>query len=332
MMCGRNAPTGRPGGHRRVRVYLYRRLRASRLSFSAVGLPLNQREPSFSAGRATNGYITLSIDVAHASLTHQQDTGNWPADIKVAWYRQTDIQGGVPIARPFAYTSDYRVRPNAPNQSVEHAASSTGAEWVPTSAILSAATGTNLFEAVRDDGEYPLRFGEYISEGGNPDTYTYGEIPNGTHTIRVDVRDVHGTRATRTLSQNVTINLPAVQDVSATARVHDRNGNEILDGNGQAITTGLVAGGAYIQLSFTETTDAAKGLASFLLIQRRQVDADGVPVDTEGNQIFSRYRVRYFPVPCYSRPGRKLPAVQRLLSATRSPLSVSYPGSQTHLV
>ena len=177
------------------------------------------------------------------------------------------------------------MRPNAPNQSVEFAASSTGAEWVPTSAILSAATGTNLFEAVRDDGEYPLRFGEYISEGGNPDTYTYGEIPNGTHTIRVDVRDVHGGRATRTLSQNVTINLPAVQDVTATARVHDRNGNEILDGNGQAITTGLVSGGAYIQLSFTETTDAAKGLASFLLIQRRQVDEDGVPVDNEGNQI-----------------------------------------------
>ena len=271
---------GQSGRPPPVRVYLYRRLRASRLSAQVVGLPLNQREPTFSSARPTNGYISLSIDVAHDTLTHQQDTGNWPDDIKVAWYRQQDIQGGLPTARPFAYTSDYRVRPNAPNQSVEHAASTTGAEWVPTSARLSSATGNNLFEAVRDDGEYPLRWGEYISEGGNPDTYTYGEIPNGTHTVRVDVRDVHGSRATRTLSQNVTVNLPAVQDVTATPRVHDRNGQEILDADGNAITTGLVQGGAYIRLSFTETTDAAKGLASFLIIERREVDDRGLVVQT----------------------------------------------------
>ena len=81
-----------------VRVYLYRRLRASRLSAAVVGLPLNQRQPTYSSARPTNGYVSLSIDVAHATLTHQQDTGNWPADIKVAWYRTQDVQGGEPQA------------------------------------------------------------------------------------------------------------------------------------------------------------------------------------------------------------------------------------------
>ena len=277
--------SGRPPA---VRVYLYRRLRASRLSASVVGMPLNQREPTYSAARPTNGYVSLSIDVAHETLTHQQDTGNWPADIKVAWYRQADIQGGEPIARPFAYTSDYRVRPTDPDQSVEHAASRTGAEWVPTSALLSSATGNNLFEAVRDDGEYPLRWGEYISEGGNPDSYTFGEIPNGTHVVRVDVRDVHGGRATTTLSQNVTINLPEVRDVLSVARVHDRNDQVAETPAGDEIITGIVAGGAYIQLDFTETADATKGLASFLFIERREVNDSGTPL---ADPVRFRFRV-----------------------------------------
>ena len=303
-----------------VRVYLFRRLRASRLSASIVPLPLTQRTPSFTAGRPTNGYISLSIDVAHASLTHQQDTGNWPDDIKVAWYRSTDIQGGLPQAPPFAYTSDYRVRPDAPDQSVEHAASATGAEWVPTSNVLNQATGTNLFQAVRDDGDYPLRWGEYIAQGGDPSTYTFGGIPNGTHTVRVDVRDIHGERATSTLSENVTVNLPAVQDVLSVARAYDRDGNIVQTPAGDDVITGLAPGGAYIQLDFTETSDAAKGLASFLIIQRREVNASGTPVGPE--QTF-RYRVtpdqddNFPPYRDYLvRPGRRY---QYRIQAVRLP-------------
>ena len=192
------------------------------------------------------------------------------------------------------------MRPNAPDQSLEHAASRTGAEWVPTAAVLSAPTGNNLFESVRDDGEYPLRWGEYISEGGNPDSYTFGGIPNGTHVVRVDVRDVHGGRATTTLSQNVTVDLPEVQDVLSVARVHDRNDQVAETPAGDEIVTGIVQDGAYIQLDFTETADVTKGLASFLIIERREVNAAGTPLtdpvrfrfrvtpDQDGN--FSSYR------------------------------------------
>ena len=258
-----------------LRAYYYRRLRVSRLAASVVGMPLGQREPSYTAGRATNGYVSLEADIAHATLTHQQDTGNWPAEIKVAFYRPTDIEGGVPVRPPFAYTSDYRIRPGAPEQSVEAAISRTGAEWVPTAAVLSSATGTNLFQAVRDAGDYPLRWGEFLAEGGRPESYTYGGLPNGTWVMRADMRDVHGSRATTTLSQNVTIALPEVRSVLAAPRIYDINDRVATTGTPPSEVTSGLAPGAYIGIGFTEVSDTTKGLVSFVEVERREVTAAG---------------------------------------------------------
>ena len=150
-----------------VRVYLFRSLRASRLSASIVPLPLTQRTPSFTAGRPTNGYISLSIDVAHASLTHQQDTGNWPDDIKVAWYRSHRHSGwsaaGTALCLHLRLPGQTgRTRPVPGTRRV----SATGAEWVPTSNMFSTRLpARTCSKRCRDDGEYPLRWGEYISPG-----------------------------------------------------------------------------------------------------------------------------------------------------------------------
>ena len=258
-----------------LRVYLYRRLRVSRLAVTTpVAMPLNQREPTYANGRATNGFVTIEADIAHASLTHQQDTGNWPEEIKVGWYRQQDIQGGVPVAAPFAYTSDYRIRPGA-EQSLEQAISDTGAEWVPTSNALSATAGANHFQAVRDDGDYPLRWGEFVAQGGNIDSLTYGGIPNGTWIVRADMRDPQGGRATEVATATVTINLPEVRDVLAAPRIYDINHNVATTGPLNDEVTSGFAPGAYIGLGFTETVDTAKGLASFVEIERREMDTGG---------------------------------------------------------
>ena len=261
-----------------LRVYLYRRLRVSRLAVvTPVAMPLNQREPTYANGRATNGFVSLEADIAHATLTHQQDTGNWPAEIKVGWYRQEDIQGGVPVAAPFAYTSDYRIRPGA-EQTLEQAVSRTGAEWVPTSNALSATAGTNHYQAVRDNGDFPLRWGEYVAQGGNIDSLTYGGIPNGTWVVRADMRDPQGGRATAIASATVTINLPAVRDVLAAPRIYDINHNVATTGPLNDEVTSGFAPGAYIGLGFTEVADSTKGLVSYIEIERRETDAANNPV------------------------------------------------------
>ena len=258
-----------------LRVYLYRRLRVSRLSVpTPTAMPLNQREPTYSNGRAIHGFVTVEADIAHESLTHQQDTGNWPEEIKLAWYRQEDVTGTVVNegARPFAYTSDYRIRPGAV-QTLEEAASASGAEWVPTSNKLNQTAGTNYFEAVRDNGDFPLRFGEYIAQGGNVESHTFGGIPNGTWILRADMRDPQESRATETRQITVTISLPEVRSVLSAARIYDINHNVATTGPLNDEVSSGFAPGAYIGLGFTETVDNAKGLASYVEVERREVDS-----------------------------------------------------------
>ena len=130
----------------------------------------------------------------------------------------------------------------------------------------------------RDNGDYPLRWGEYVAQGGNIDSLTYGGIPNGTWVVRADMRDPQGGRATEVASATVTINLPEVRDVLTAPRIYDINGNVATTGPlNDEVTSGL-APGAYIGLGFTETVDNAKGLASYVEIERRETNAANVPV------------------------------------------------------
>ena len=292
-----------------LRAYFYRRLRVSRVAVTPVAMPLTQRNPSFANGVPTNGYISIEADIAHATLAHQQDTGNWPEFIKLAWYRQSDVDAdGNPIRRPFAYTSDYLLRPGFEEESVEFAVSQTGAEWVPCNNVLNNRTGTNLFEAIRDDA-FPMRFGAFIAEGGNPLYKTFGGIHNGTHLLRADLLDAYGGRSTYTLAQYVTVNLPEVRTITPTPNVYDRDHN-IVPGSED------VKVGFYIGLTFSEENVSTKGLASYLEVERREVDSDGnvlpgtwvklpgrVRPDTNGsfgiyrdwyarNRALNQYRVR----------------------------------------
>lgn len=261
-------------------VYVYASLVMASTVLQVNGLPLNRRYP-----RSGDNLGVLRVFGTVTCPNYPADvrlSGNRPERMKFGVYRADDIVGGVPVAPPVAYTSDYKDDPVYGNRSRRHGQSDTGAEWIvadttidPSNRLFNIAVG--------------LRFGDDLYYGGDPLTQTFGGLAgNGDYVARGQVEDRWGNASVSFQSSTVTVNLPEPQIVDCAPRVFDEN--DVAQPAGAEASQGVIPG-VYIGMGFTERSEPGKGLPSHIQIQRREFSHPNRDPDTTPITFPQRLRI-----------------------------------------